>query len=100
MIKTMEIMQGEKDAPFKFTIVPTMFDKRTKASLLAFKRLQELYSTQVWPGVVPIDTNLRNASVSQKVPSDYAANSRGTIAYKSLLNYLIKQHVDDQKGKS
>jgi len=98
MIKTMEIMQGEQEAAFKFTIVPTMFDKRTKASLLAFKSLQEMYKNLVWPGVVPVDTNLRNASSAQKVPSDYAANSRGTIAYKSLLNYLLKQKVDVQEG--
>jgi len=98
MIKTMEIMQGEQDAPFKFTIVPTMFDKRTKASILAFKKLQEVYANDIWPGVVPIDTNLRNASVAQKVPSDYAANSRGTVAYTSLLNYLLKQMLAVQKG--
>jgi chromosome partitioning protein len=91
MVKTMEIMQGEQAAPFKYTIVPTMFDKRTKASILAFKKLQEVYTHKVWPGVVPVDTNLRNASLEQKVPSDYASNSRGTLAYKSLLNYLVKQ---------
>jgi chromosome partitioning protein len=93
MIKTMEIMQGEQDAPFKYTIVPTMFDKRTKASILAFKKLQEDYTDKIWPGVIPVDTNLRNASITQKVPSDYAANSRGTLAYKSLLSYLVKQSM-------
>ena len=98
MIKTMEIMQGEQESAFKFTIVPTMFDKRTKASILAFKKLQELYPEHIWPGVVPVDTNLRNASITQKVPSDYAANSRGTIAYKSLLNYLLKQKMEVQEG--
>lgn len=98
MIKTMEIMQGEQDAPFKFTIVPTMFDKRTKASISAFKKLQELYVDQIWPGVIPIDTNLRNASTVQKIPSDYAANSRGTIAYISLLNYLLNQGMEVQEG--
>ncbi|QBG35183.1 ParA family protein [Litorilituus sediminis] len=91
MIKTMEIMQGEQDDPFQFTIVPTMFDKRTKASLLAYKKLQEVYNNKVWPGVIPVDTNFRNASVAQKVPSDYAANSRGTFAYNSLLDYLLNQ---------
>ncbi|REL30239.1 ParA family protein [Thalassotalea euphylliae] len=90
MMKTMEIMQGEQQEPFTYTIVPTMFDKRTKASLLAYQKLQELYGDKVWPGVVPVDTNFRNASVSQKVPSDYAGNSRGVYAYKSLLKHLIK----------
>ena len=88
MMKTLDIMQGEQTQPFKFTIVPTMFDKRTKASLMTYRKLQELYGEAVWPGVVPIDTNFRNASVSQKVPSDYAPSSRGIIAYSNLLKYL------------
>lgn len=99
MIKTLEIMQGEQDAPFNYTIVPTMFDKRTKASILAFKKLQEVYTNKIWPGVIPIDTNFRNASCEQKVPSDYAASSRGTLAYKSLLNYLVKQSMQYKKAE-
>lgn len=93
MMKTMDIMQSEQKEPFTYTIVPTMFDKRTKASLLAYQKLQETYGDKVWPGVVPIDTNFRNASVAQKVPSDYAGASRGVYAYKSLLKHLIKLSV-------
>ena len=89
MMKTLEIMQGEQALPFKYTIVPTMFDKRTKASLLTYRKLQELYGKAVWPGVIPTDTNFRNASEAQKVPSDYAVSSRGVIAYKNLLTYLV-----------
>ncbi len=97
MMKTMDIMQGEQDKPFTYTIVPTMFDKRTKASILAFRKLQEVYGNTVWPGVIPIDTNFRNASNSQKVPSDFSASSRGVIAYKNLLDYLIQLNA---KGNS
>jgi chromosome partitioning protein len=88
MMKTLDIMQGQQSKPFKYTIVPTMFDKRTKASIMTYKKLQELYGDSLWPGVVPIDTNFRNASVAQKVPSDYAENSRGIIAYEHLLKYI------------
>ncbi|MBU2869930.1 ParA family protein [Colwellia sp. E2M01] len=93
MIKTMELMQGEQTEKFQYTIVPTMFDKRTKASILAFKKLQEIYTNKIWPGVVPVDTNLRNASSAQQVPSDFAPISRGTLAYKSLLSFLKKQQA-------
>ena len=91
MIKTMDIMQTEQESLFNYTIVPTMFDKRTKASLLAYHQLHETYKSKVWPGVVPVDTNFRNASVIQEVPSHFAPNSRGVFAYKSLLDYLLKQ---------
>jgi len=88
MIKTMEIMQSQQKDHFKYTIVPTMYDKRTKASLLAYRKLQEVYGENVWSGVIPIDTNFRNASESRKVPSDYASSTRGVVAYKALLKQL------------
>ncbi|GAA5141938.1 ParA family protein [Thalassotalea piscium] len=96
MIKTMEIMQVEQHKPFTFSIVPTMFDKRTKASLQAYLKMQELYGAAVWPGVIPIDTNFRNASVEQRVISDFAASSRGTLAYRKLIDYLIKLDVKNR----
>ncbi len=97
MMKTMDIMQGEQEKPFAYTIVPTMFDKRTKASLLTYQKLKETYKEKVWPGVIPIDTNFRNASSAQKVPSDYARTSRGVYSYKALLDYLIEASPVNQK---
>lgn len=90
MMKTMELMQNEQSSPFSYTIVPTMFDKRTKASLLAYKHLQELYGKHLWAGVIPVDTNFRNASQAQRVPSDFASTSRGVVAYRKLLSHLIQ----------
>lgn len=90
MINTISMMQQGQPSPYKYTIVPTMFDKRTKASLLAYKHLQEQYGENVWRGVIPIDTNFRNASQAQRVPSDFLASSRGVVAYKKLLVCLNK----------
>lgn len=94
MMKTLEIMQGQQSSAFKYTIIPTMFDKRTKASLLAYRKLQELYREAVWSGVIPIDTNFRNASAAQKVPSDYAERTRGVSAYRNLLHYLVNLNTE------
>ena len=47
MMRTLEMMQTEKESSFTYTIVPTMFDKRTKASILSYKKLQETYPTSV-----------------------------------------------------
>ena len=96
MMKTLEIMQGEQASLFKYTIVPTMFDKRTKASLLTYRTLQERYGKFVWPGVIPTDTNFRNASEAQKVPSDFAASTRGVIAYRNLLTYLVNLNTGNK----
>jgi chromosome partitioning protein len=89
MMKTLDIMQGQQPSAFKYTIVPTMFDKRTKASILTYQKLLRAYGEAVWTAVIPIDTNFRNASNAQKVPSDFAHKSRGILAYRDLLTYLV-----------
>ncbi len=90
MITTMDLMQGEQEQPFKYTIIPTMFDKRTKASILSYQKLLDTHKDKVWPSVIPVDTNFRNASQAQKVPSHFMPNSRGVFAYRNLLKYLMK----------
>lgn len=88
MLRTMEIMQHSQSDQYKYTIVPTMFDKRTKASLETYRKLRELYGENVWNGVVPVDTKFRDASLAQTPPSVFAPKSRGVFAYDTLLSYL------------
>jgi chromosome partitioning protein len=91
MIKTFEIMQHSSQLPFRYTIVPTMFDKRTRASLQSLDTVRELYGLRVWDSVIPIDTKFRDASHLHIPPSIYAPESRGSQAYSSLLDYLLQQ---------
>ncbi len=97
MIHTMEMMQSEQEELFDYIIIPTMFDKRTKASLLAYHQMTESYPNRVWKGVIPIDTNFRNSSNAKKTPSDYSAKSRGVIAYQNLLLSLAEQQEETAK---
>ena len=90
MMRTMELMQSSQSKSYKYTIVPTMYDKRTKASLEAYKSLRASYGEAVWPGVIPVDTKFRDASLAMKVPSLYCPKARGVFAYETLLKYLLK----------
>ncbi|EDQ00670.1 ParA family protein [Shewanella benthica] len=89
MIKTMILMGRSKKTKYSFTVVPTMYDKRTRASSLALKNLGEEYGEHLWPDVVPIDTKFRDASLAHLPASHYAPHSRGVKAYERLLNYLL-----------
>ena len=89
MIKTMDIMQTEQENLFNYTIVPTMFDKRTKASVTTLNELRNTYKNRVWSGVIPVDTKFRDASLEYLPISLYAKNCRGSFAYETLLNYLL-----------
>ncbi len=88
MMHTLEIMQKSLTKDVSYTIVPTMYDKRTNAGVDAYKALRKTYGKLVWSGVIPVDTRFRDASQAQLPPSVYAPKARGVYAYTSLLNYL------------
>ncbi|EJN6960026.1 ParA family protein [Photobacterium damselae] len=88
MMRTLEIMQRSRPAGFNVCVVPTMYDKRTNASLQTLQELKERYPEQVWASAVPIDTKFRDASLRHMPPSLYAKSCRGVFAYKTLLNHL------------
>ncbi|MFM2485121.1 ParA family protein [Celerinatantimonas yamalensis] len=90
MIRTFDLMQRSCPNPIQYTIVPTMYDKRTRASLSALKELQENYPNHVWNSVIPIDTKFRDASVRRMPPSYYMKKCRGVFAYETLLRYLVR----------
>lgn len=91
MIHTLKLMSQSQKRSFAYTIIPTMFDKRTRASLEAFKSLKRQYQDAVWSNVIPVDTKFRDASICQAFPSQYASKTRGVSAYAALLKVLIEQ---------
>jgi len=90
MIQTLEIMQKSRGENFEYCIIPTMFDRRTKASISTLEKLKETYKSRVWSGVIPIDTKFRDASLEHLPISLYVSNCRGAFAYETLLNYLLQ----------
>ncbi len=96
MIRTLQIMQKSQSTIFKVCIVPTMYDKRTRASLEALQELKIRYHDKVWTSAVPIDTKFRDASFKHLPPSYHSKNSRGVFAYKTLLSYLERLEQDEK----
>ncbi|MYM59824.1 ParA family protein [Vibrio tetraodonis] len=95
MVRTLAIMQKSRDNAFNVTIVPTMYDKRTNASLQTLQKLKKEYPEQVWTSAVPIDTKFRDASLKHLPVSHFASGSRGVFAYKQLLIYLERLAVNE-----
>ena len=95
MVRTLAIMQKSRDNAFNVTIVPTMYDKRTNASLQTLQKLKKEYPEQVWTSAVPIDTKFRDATLKHLPVSHFASGSRGVFAYKQLLIYLERLAVNE-----
>lgn len=89
MMHTLQMVEKSLQQKTPFMIVPTMFDQRTNASLDALQKMKETYRFNVWGSVIPIDTKFRDASkVGLPLPTMYPY-SRGSLAYKKLLNFLL-----------
>ncbi|MBQ0730765.1 MAG: ParA family protein, partial [Oleispira antarctica] len=69
-------------------IVPTLFDRRTQASVITLKEMRELYPEHVWQEAIPIDTKFRDASHDGLFPNELDSLSRGVRAYRHLLAVL------------
>ncbi|MGB0894786.1 MAG: ParA family protein [Parashewanella sp.] len=95
MVKTMELMGRSQSEKYPFIIVPTMYDKRTKASPMTLLEMQSLYPSYLWSDVIPIDTKFRDTSLAQLPASHYAPTCRGIKAYQKLLNFIDEQGAVD-----
>ncbi len=89
MVYTLSMVEKSLHKKTPFMIIPTMFDKRTRASADALQKMQEKYRYQVWGSVIPIDTKFRDASKAGVPLPELAPKSRGSVAYKKLLNFLL-----------
>ncbi|MBB1271665.1 MULTISPECIES: ParA family protein [Psychromonas] len=90
MVQTLGIMQQSRGKDFNYCIIPTMFDRRTSASIKTLDELKKTYQDKVWNGVIPIDTKFRDASLAHLPISHFIKSSRGSFAYETLLNYLLQ----------
>jgi chromosome partitioning protein len=90
MMQTLRMIEKAKSLSIPFTIVPTMFDRRTRASTDALQYLRAHYADHLWRGVIPIDTRFRESSQVGKPISHFRVSTRGARAYSSLLDDLLQ----------
>lgn len=93
MINTIHMVNRSRRQALPYCIVPTMFDRRTQASLTTLRYLRDEYGEPLWQAYIPIDTKLRDASRAGVVPSRLERNSRAVVAYRVLLKHLLQLSI-------
>jgi len=96
MMHTLKMITHSRSSELNHIIVPTMYDRRTKASRRALEVLQTQFADHLWDGVIPVDTQFREASRSGTPLSLIAPKTRGVIAYASLLDQLQSEAEFEQ----
>lgn len=94
---TLRMINQSQQRELNFTIVPTFFDRRTRASIKSLRCLKDNYGDKVWNGVIPIDTQFREASTRRLPLPLFIPRSRGAEAYASLLESLLRPQGSQQQ---
>lgn len=96
MVSTLAMINRSRKQALPYTIVPTLFDRRTQASMNTLRVLRNSYAEHLWPAYIPVDTRLRDASRAGLTPSQFDSGSRGVLAYRALLKLLLSQQLSTQ----
>lgn len=92
MLRTLQMIARSRGTPLPYTIIPTFFDRRTRASMDALRVLRDQHGEHLWPRVIPVDTQFREASRAGLPLSVFNPAARGNEAYASLLRHLQQDH--------
>ncbi|MDF1763761.1 MAG: ParA family protein [Oleibacter sp.] len=88
MIASLQMVMKSQRRLLPYTILPTMFDRRTNASLSSLREMQRRYSASLSEHAIPVDTRLRDASRQGVFPHQLDSLGRGVRAYRQLLRQL------------
>ncbi len=88
MMHTLKMILRSQETALPYTIVPTFFDRRTRASIDSLRVLREKYPDMLWNDVIPVDTKFRESSKAGIPPTVYSPDSHGVLAYTKLLEFL------------
>lgn len=94
MAHTLKMVLKARRSPLAYTIVPTMYDKRTRASIDSLQVLKQNFMPHLWHGVIPVDTKFREASRAGIPPAFFDPKARGVAAYTRLLEDMLQGSLE------
>ncbi|PCH61339.1 MAG: cobalamin biosynthesis protein CobQ [Gammaproteobacteria bacterium] len=98
MLNTLKMVMKAKQMKLEYTILPTMFDRRTRASIHSLRVLRENHVETISGHVIPVDTQFRDASMAGKPLSLINPRARGAVAYGQILDELLTcDHPSQQR---
>ena len=94
MMNTLNMVIKAQRHTIGYTIVPTMFDRRTRASFQALRNMRDEFGGHLWDRVIPVDTKFRDASRMHQTPAQAFPDTHGVLAYQKLADHLLNQTKD------
>src|SRR5690606_1018072 len=90
MVRTAEMVERSRRRPMPVSVLPTLYDRRTRAGQDALKRMQEEHGDRVWDDAIPVDTRLCNTELLvQPAGAEGAYPGRALSAYRRALDWIL-----------
>ncbi len=100
MMRTLNMINRARKNALPYTVVPTLYDRRTQASIQSLRLLRNSYGDVLFHSMIPVDTKFRDASVAGLPPSQLDPQSRGVHAYNVLLKFMQEKEAQTQANGS
>lgn len=94
MLRTLMMIERSLNKELAYTILPTMYDKRTMASIQSLQQMRADYANHMYASVIPVDTKFRDASHLGKPLSHMSPGTHGCVAYDEFLSVLLSDNED------
>lgn len=98
LLRTSQMIERSRSRALPIRIVPTLYDRRTRAAQDTLTALRQAHGDLVWEEEIPVDTRLREASRADAAIPVAQAPSRGVIAYARLLTWLRSTPFPEEKA--
>ena len=97
MLRTLAMLEQSRGKQCEYLVVPTMYDRRTRASRIALADLQRDHAEHLWSSVIPVDTLFRDASRAKQPLAWMRPKSAGSEACQQLALELFSVPEGDQR---
>lgn len=88
MRRTAAMIERSRQRVLPVNILPTLYDRRTRAAQDSVARMRATHGAEVWCDEIPVDTRLRDATALAASAHD-ERHGRGTDAYDRALAWLL-----------
>jgi chromosome partitioning protein len=95
MRRTAEMVERSRRRPLPVSVLPTLYDRRTRAGQEALRKMQDDHGERVWEDAIPVDTRLCNAELLvQPVGEEGGYPGRALSAYRRALEWVLAAEAE------
>jgi chromosome partitioning protein len=89
MVRTVEMVERSRRRPLPVSILPTLYDRRTRTGQATLRQMQDEHGERAWEDAIPVDTRISNTDLLvNPSPENGGYPGRALSAYRRALDWI------------